>query len=330
MAPDRQESSVLTTGGPATSSFSFSTDWLPERDRLDFFKGELSKLLALDVEPLDERPKHAMHVVEAGPVAFSQVQCSPTRVARRRDHLKDCDDGFLFILVTSGLQQLMHNGQEIALKPGDAALIQNSRTGVGTFPTGGTTIAARIDGSALRALVRQPEQLAGGLINQAQPGLALVKGYLRTFSRVKDTLTSELAHSFGHHVVDLVAAVLGATRDGAAHAEVGGVRAARLRQVLDAIARRASDPGFTVETIAGELGVSSRYIQRILETTGCTFSEHVIERRLHRARHLLAAAQDRPKVAEIALEAGFNDLAHFHRMFRRRFGATPAAMRGRN
>jgi AraC-like DNA-binding protein len=249
-------------------------------------------------------------------------------MTRERDHLKDCDESFLFFIVTGGRVQMTHNGREAVHMPGDAGLIHNSRPGVGFWPEGGSTIAVRVDGTALRALVRHPEAMAGSFIERARPGLALLNGYVRSFSEVKDSLTPSLAHSFGHHVVDLVAAVLGPTRDGAAQAEEGGVRAARLSQILDAISRRACDPRFTVETVAGELGVTSRYIQRILEPTGSTFSEHVTEQRLRRARRLLCSGNSRSKVAEIALEAGFNDLAHFHRVFRRRFGATPAAMRG--
>jgi AraC-like DNA-binding protein len=288
----------------------------------------MSKLLFVDIEPLDERPAYGMHVVQAGPVAFSKAHISPTRITRGQDHLKDCDESFLFFLVTGGRVEMTHNGREVAHMPGDAGLIHNSRPGIGFWPGGGTTIAVRTDGAALRALVRHPEEMSGRLIDRAQPGLALLKGYLRAFSDAGDSLTDELAQSFGHHVVDLVAAVLGATRDGAAQAEAGGVRAARRQQVLDAIARRACDPSFTVDTLAGELGVTSRYVQRLLEETGSTFSARVTERRLVRARHLLGSGDGRRTVAEIALEAGFNDLAHFHRVFRRRFGTTPAAMRG--
>jgi transcriptional regulator GlxA family with amidase domain len=66
----------------------------------------------------------------------------------------------------------------------------------------------------------------------------------------------------------------------------------------------------------------------MLEVTGATFSEHVTEQRLLRARRLLGSTVCRRKISEVALEAGFNDLAHFHRVLRRRFGETPAAMRG--
>jgi AraC-like DNA-binding protein len=167
-------------------------------------------------------------------------------------------------------------------------------------------------------------QLAAGM-----PGMALLKGYLRAFHATRDTLTPALLHSFGLHVVDLVAAILGATRDGAAQAEAGGIKAARLRAVLAAIATRAQDPAFGIDTLASQLAVSSRTIQLLLEETGSTFSEHLLEQRLRRAWRLLSDPQRHDlKIASIAFECGFNDLGTFYRTFRRRFGETPTAVRG--
>lgn len=70
----------------------------------------------------------------------------------------------------------------------------------------------------------------------------------------------------------------------------------------------------------------------MLEETGSTFTEHVSEERLRRAWRLLADPMSRLAIADVALEAGFNDLSHFYRAFRRRYGETPAAARasGRN
>ena len=45
-------------------------------------------------------------------------------------------------------------------------------------------------------------------------------------------------------------------------------------------------------------------------------------RRMARVRRALRAAP-RPRVAEIAYAAGFNDLSHFNRAFRRLHGCTP-------
>jgi AraC-like DNA-binding protein len=152
-------------------------------------------------------------------------------------------------------------------------------------------------------------------------------GYLRSYSEAKATLTPQLLHGFGLHIIDLVASILEASRDGAALGEAGGIRAARLRQVLDAIATKACKPDFGVETVATELAVTSRTIQLMLEETGSTFSEHVCEHRLRRAWRLLADVKSHLSIAEVAYEAGFNDLSHFYRVFRRRFGETPTAAR---
>jgi AraC-like DNA-binding protein len=50
------------------------------------------------------------------------------------------------------------------------------------------------------------------------------------------------------------------------------------------------------------------------------------ERRLRKAAEL---ARDERRISDIAFECGFNDLSYFNRCFRRRFGLTPTAARGR-
>jgi AraC-like DNA-binding protein len=50
--------------------------------------------------------------------------------------------------------------------------------------------------------------------------------------------------------------------------------------------------------------------------------------RLRRAAELLPRQGGR-RISEIAFECGFNDLSYFNRCFRRRFGLTPSAARGR-
>ena len=146
---------------PFAARFSISTDWLPERDRLPFYREELSKVLNVDVTPLGERaPRHAMSHVSAGPIGLGRLLGSPTRYLRTRSHLNDSD------------------------------------------------------------------------------------------------------------------------------------------------------------------------VNHLLEETRQTFSEHVVEHRLRRAWRLLADPNCRLKVASIAFEAGFNDLSHFNRSFRRRFGETPTSVRG--
>jgi len=66
----------------------------------------------------------------------------------------------------------------------------------------------------------------------------------------------------------------------------------------------------------------------LFDDGGSTFTEYVIAQRLERAHRLLSDPQlsDRTLTA-IAFSTGFNDLSHFQRRFRRRYGATPSDVR---
>lgn len=98
--------------------------------------------------------------------------------------------------------------------------------------------------------------------------------------------------------------------------------------ILRAIESHSTDPNLSAITVAKMLGITPRYVHLLLEETGKSFTHHVLERRLDRAAVLLRDPRwHYRRIAEIAAEAGFADLSYFNRAFRRRFGATPSAMR---
>jgi AraC-like DNA-binding protein len=74
--------------------------------------------------------------------------------------------------------------------------------------------------------------------------------------------------------------------------------------------------------------MTPRYVHLLLEETGRSFSEHVLDRRLCLSQCLLTDPNRASvKISNIAFECGFTDLSYFNRTFRRRFGATPSEMR---
>jgi AraC-like DNA-binding protein len=92
--------------------------------------------------------------------------------------------------------------------------------------------------------------------------------------------------------------------------------------------RLEQEPGLTAAAVARSQGVSPRYLQRLLETSGTTFTQRVTELRLQRAFTLLNEASDGAgRIIDVALAAGFSDISQFNRLFRARFGDTPSAVR---
>lgn len=78
---------------------------------------------------------------------------------------------------------------------------------------------------------------------------------------------------------------------------------------------------------ADTAGLSERYVNELLFEAGASFTTRLTELRLRKAAELLVHREGR--ISDIAFACGFNDLSYFNRCFRRRFGLTPTAARGK-
>jgi AraC-like DNA-binding protein len=137
-----------------------------------------------------------------------------------------------------------------------------------------------------------------------------------------------LPHLAVNHISDLLALMLGAVGDGAAAAEGRGVSAARLRAIKDDVTRHLGSRTLTIDGLASRHRVTPRYIQRLFENEGTSFTEFVLGQRLARAHRLLSdPRQVERTISSIAFEVGFGDLSYFNRVFRRRFGDMPSNVR---
>ena len=94
------------------------------------------------------------------------------------------------------------------------------------------------------------------------------------------------------------------------------------RRATTLIDRQLFDPEFRSSAIPDELGVSARYLQRVLAQAGTTPSRLLLARRLDAAAARLRHAARPCRITDVALDCGFSDLSYFSRTFRRRFGVS--------
>jgi AraC-like DNA-binding protein len=135
-------------------------------------------------------------------------------------------------------------------------------------------------------------------------------------------------HRVAIHVHDLAALTLGATLEAADVATNRGVATARLRAAKIYTIENISSREISVGRVAQHLGVTQRYLQRLFELDGTTFSAFLLGQRLARAHRMLCEPQSiQRQVSAIAYDAGFGDLSYFNRCFRRLYGATPKDIR---
>jgi AraC family transcriptional regulator len=103
-----------------------------------------------------------------------------------------------------------------------------------------------------------------------------------------------------------------------------GLTVAQLRQIEELIERPGKLPSVT--ELAALCDVSTRHFFRMFRaTTGTTLASYAAERRMERARQLLA--MPRPPVKEIAWRCGFDTPAAFSAAFRKAIGVTPKQYR---
>lgn len=112
------------------------------------------------------------------------------------------------------------------------------------------------------------------------------------------------------------------------HAENAGSNW-RVRAALSCIENALADPELTAAKVAEAQGVSRRRLDQIMvEATGIPVSSQIWQRRLEQAAGDLRDARYASKtVTQIAFAAGFDDVAHFSRAFKRRYRVPPREWR---
>jgi AraC-like DNA-binding protein len=147
---------------------------------------------------------------------------------------------------------------------------------------------------------------------------------LTSYTQVVERLSvaePELRHLMVGHLYHLVALVRGATRDGSETRNGRSGQAARLEAIKTEILTGLDRRELSLAGLAARHGVTPRYVQRLFESEGLTFSQFVRDHRLERAYRMLGDRRFAQRtISIIAYDAGFGDLSHFNRAFRRRFG----------
>jgi len=311
------------------AKIALSTADLPEENRVAVWREYYGKrVLKVDIEPAPDAPFHATVVSRALPgLHLLSGEVSPVRISRTREFLADGNDDLALVINRAGAIAASASGCELALEAGDAVLISSSEMTAFDRRAPGRSFSIRIPRSILSARVADLGAAAMRLLPRDSM-LKLLTGYAEPLLDDDELATPEILRLAVAHVHDLVALTLGATREAADAAQSGGVRAARLRSAKTYIIEHCGDPALSVGTVAQHLGVTPRYLQRLFEAEGDTFSAYLRGQRLARAHRLLTnpAYQSR-QVGTIAYEVGFGDLSYFNRCFRQRYGATPRDIR---
>jgi len=307
----------------------FATDSFPERDRLSVWREVHGRKLArLDVEPLSDRPYIDACLRTVPGLGIITGTTSSARYARTRELIADGNDDLRFIVNCAGPLTVVQRGREVTLDEGEATVASCAELETVVRPSSGQFIALHIPCAALAPLVTNIEGALVRPIRRHTEALRLLTTYLDALQQQDMLTTPELCRTVVPHVYDLVALTIGATRDAAAIAEGRGGRAARLRVIKSDIVENLGRSDLTINFIARHHRLQPRYIQRLFEHEGTTFSEFVMCQRLSRSYRMLTAPYlSGWTIGDISVACGLSDQSYFSRRFRQLYGASPSDVR---
>ncbi len=313
------------TGGQA---FQFATDAFRERERIAAWREVFGRvLLSIDIVPESRDGFQASAAIFCSPaLGLLRASTSPARQGHRRGMIANDDVTFSWPL--SARLSATKLGRTADLSPGDGVLMTNDDVGGMAFPEKCRYMAFRLPRSTLAPLVPDIGDLIARRVPASNPALGLLSRYVDLGQAGLIAADAALQAAFASHVCDLLVLALGATRDAAVQARTRGLPAARLLAMKDDIRKSCCRPDLSVHTVAARHGVSARYVQRLFEESGTTFTQYLAEQRLAAAHDALRhPASADVAISTIAYDCGFSDVSHFNRSVRRRFGCTPGELR---
>jgi AraC-like DNA-binding protein len=159
--------------------------------------------------------------------------------------------------------------------------------------------------------------------------MKFLRAYLATVTDPAEIdMTAAVSRTVTSHVTDLIALTLGATGDAANGALGGGLRAARLAAAKAYVESHIGPQVLSIEDVADHMGVSARYVRKLFEAEGDSFSKYVLQQRLARVRSMLGNTRyNHVPISSLAFDVGFGDLSYFNKVFRSVFGGTPSDIR---
>lgn len=262
--------------------------------------------------------------VDAAPLRVSLVTATRHSVLRLAPHIVSSTEDLCFVnLQLEGLGRTTQRGHEQISSPGDLTIADTTEP----FEI------ANCRNFKLFCFAVPRHMLPKRLFDRPRLNLSATeagRALSRTLQGYAELCLSErrlpkLSTLVGSHMIDLISHAPDILADKSAervHVPV------LLSMMLDHIDRHSDDPGLGAATLAARFRCSERYVHRLFASTGRSVGEHVNERRIAACtRKLLDSTAAHKTIAEIAFAAGFRDISHFNRLFKRCNGLAPREFR---
>jgi AraC-like DNA-binding protein len=298
----------------------WSTDAARARERFSYWRDAVCRsVFNISIEAAPERFAARIRARSAGPLRFALSESSGYRIVRNRSDIDSAPaDHYSVYLQLRGQTAISQRDASFVFHANDIAISDGHYPFNATLADGSRAIAviphALIDRRAPWLRQTPLHRLAA---NSRYVDLA--RGHLLELTDTSTELTDSAANLLTENLYNLLALASAAE---APHDRLQPEL--QIEAILAFCGQNLHDSALSPQLVADHFRISVRTLHLRFRQIGQTFGRWVLDNRLDMCRTALRdRGQREASISSVAYGWGFNDLSHFNKSFRARFGETP-------
>ncbi len=304
----------------------FSTAYQPASQRLEWLREVIGKQYAnVEITPPDDTYLYndmfiypwqqgiRLSPIYSNAITLERLPSEPENVTQ------DC---YFVVLLTAGQYKIEQGGRESFLKPGEMTLYDATEPHRITIPQPFSKVLISVPRHLLNARIANVEQLTASKLNTHDGIGAVTSRLIQSIVNELPTLEHGAFQSLAEPTIDSLSYSLIGSQG--KQTELSQSQSLSLWRVKQFIKHNLGNSELNAATIAAAVKLSPRYINKMFEQEQTSLMRFMTQQRIARCRHYLASQlHNHLSITEIAMQAGFNNMSHFSRVFREQYGMTP-------
>ncbi len=260
---------------------------------------------------------------------LSFVDGSEGRVEYSKAGFVEAYDEYVLIIQKKGKCKIVTSDREVMLNSSEMILLSDSVNWDLQFSGNYSQIVLRFRSSYITPLISEKEIILMTCFSSCIGVGNLLFNFL---SSLKDEL--ELGHiiqsgavPLSRSIINLIVACM-LELNILNKKESSAIYEYHIYRIKNYIAQNLREPTLSIESISTALGISSPHLHRIFKNEPLSISHYFWSKRLQGCVNDLSDdTKSNESISTIAFSWGFNDSAHFSRVFKEKYGVSPSKWR---